>query len=316
MENNITITPFITFLAVWDDDIGPTIIDSYPSRERLEFLNLEEISEQIFQSFQTIFGNSPDIKFERTDLVLPLKSYNKTAKILLDSFPNDSIRGGLQPFFIVLLAPEHFPIKKISAFDKMLTDICRDFKKSDKKHISIKEYSPDFIKDSLKVARKVAGNAKRLLKKNDFEKAFDQYQKAIEMVKTLKAENIESNFITELQDAHRRLIKFTFNQGSKLFSKKKYEDSIVKYKEALKLAEKYDDEILKKKITGKLHDTYIHLAALANKKGDSAVKIRDYMLAHKNYSSSVEWAKLANKHKLIKKYEKKLNRTPNIQPFS
>jgi len=148
LEEKITVTPYITFLAIWDDDIGPTIIDAYPPDNNL---NLEEISEQIFQSFQTIFGNSPEIKFERTDLVLPLKSYNKTAKILLDSFPNDSIRGGLQPFFIVLLAPDNFPIKKISAFDKMLININRDFKKADRKHFSIKEYSPDFIKDSLKV---------------------------------------------------------------------------------------------------------------------------------------------------------------------
>lgn len=313
MEEKITVTPYITFLAIWDDDIGPTIIDSYPPDNNL---NLEEISEQIFQSFQTIFGNSPDIKFERTDLVLPLKSYKKTAKILLDSFPNDSIRGGLQPFFIVLLAPDHFPIKKISTFDKMMADICRDFKKSDKQHLSIKEYSPDFINESLKAAKKIAGNAQRLLKKNKFEKAFAQYQNAIKMVKTLKAENIESNFIDKLHKAHKRFTMFTLNKGNTLFSKKKYEDSIELFKEALKLAEKYDVEISIKKISYKIQVAFTQLAAQANKKGDNAVKIRDYKLAHKYYSNSVKWAKLAKKPKLMKKYEKKLNRTPNIQPFS
>jgi tetratricopeptide (TPR) repeat protein len=101
-----------------------------------------------------------------------------------------------------------------------------------------------------------------------------------------------------------------------MYSKKKYEDSIAIFKEALKLEKKSNDEILKKKINGKLQDTYTQLAALASKEGDNAVKIRDYKLAHKNYLISVKWAKLAEKPKLIKKYEKKLNRTPNIQPFS
>lgn len=114
------------FIAMWDEKIGPVILDSYPKTNNMD---LEEITLQVFQSFQIIFGTAEDVSFNRTAFLLPLKSLKKQVKVLLDSIPNKEVRGGLQPFTVVLLVPEDFAPENLTAFDSVMEKIVIIFTK-------------------------------------------------------------------------------------------------------------------------------------------------------------------------------------------
>jgi tetratricopeptide (TPR) repeat protein len=129
--------PVLTYLAVWDEKVGPEIYDAYPEANA-NSLDLDEITLQIFQSFQIIFGTNPDVHFNRTNLSFPLKSLKRIAKIMLDSIPNENVRGGLQPFIVVFLVPEDFSEENLNAFNDILIRIGLHFSKE--KRIKIKEY--------------------------------------------------------------------------------------------------------------------------------------------------------------------------------
>lgn len=110
----------IVYHAIWDERIGPVITDSVNEDNGID---LEDVTLQIFQSFQLVFGNAADVKFEKTSFFLPLKSIHKIAKIFLDNVENEEVRGGLQPYSIVILLPEEFPSEKLTIFDTILNNM-------------------------------------------------------------------------------------------------------------------------------------------------------------------------------------------------
>ena len=124
----------VTFLAEWDESEGPKIIDIYPESKKLE---LEEITMQIFASFQAVFGNSDDV-FENTSLILPLKAQDVTAKILFDSYKDKEVRGGRRPFVVTFIVPAKFIQSELYQFNKLQEQIVDAYASSKSKDIKLK----------------------------------------------------------------------------------------------------------------------------------------------------------------------------------
>jgi len=127
----------ISFMAIWDYELGPQIIDIYP---KSNIGDPEKLAIQIFTLYQ-VFWESPDSAYQRTDFTAPIMNLNKTAKVLLDVIPNIEIRGGFQPFIIVILFPDHFTEEHMSASNEILTKISQDFSRNHV--ITLKNYYND-----------------------------------------------------------------------------------------------------------------------------------------------------------------------------
>ncbi|MBD3351400.1 MAG: hypothetical protein GF364_07930, partial [Candidatus Lokiarchaeota archaeon] len=50
----------IVYIAIWDEQVGPVISNSIAKNTSID---LEEISLQVFQSFQIVFGSASEISF-------------------------------------------------------------------------------------------------------------------------------------------------------------------------------------------------------------------------------------------------------------
>ena len=90
---------FILFFAMWDEELGPEILDFYP---KSSILDLESLASNIFATYQ-FFWNKPDERYTKTKVTLPVVNINRKAHILLEVFHNREVGGGSQPFIVVLL---------------------------------------------------------------------------------------------------------------------------------------------------------------------------------------------------------------------
>lgn len=146
LEGNAEIVAFIT---IWDEDIGPVIVDFYP---KFKVGDLENLAIQIFTAYQ-FFWDAQDLKFQATKFILPIKSINRKAKVLLDLIPNLEVRGGLQPYIISLLLPDYFSDEDLNIFDEIMLKISQQFQRN--KKLSLADYYQE-VKDVLlqKVAEK------------------------------------------------------------------------------------------------------------------------------------------------------------------
>jgi tetratricopeptide (TPR) repeat protein len=116
----------VTLICLWDEALGPTITAQVP--EMAAMGDTDMIAVQIFMTFQTVFGESSEVAFNRTFLTIPFKSYHRTARILLETVVNPEVREGLQPYIVVLFLPDYLPEEKISLFDPILSKIGVQFK--------------------------------------------------------------------------------------------------------------------------------------------------------------------------------------------
>nr|MDO8114742.1 hypothetical protein [Candidatus Sigynarchaeota archaeon] len=164
----------ITFLAEWDESVGPKIIDTYPESKKLE---LESITMQIFASFQAVFGTSGDVSFDRTNLILPLKSQKVTAKILLDAYKNKAVRGGRLPFVVVFLVPVQFVQRELDVYNDIQEEIVDHY--TSKKEIKLAEYYDKIVNETSKLAEKVLDEAESSLKDKEYEEAVEQFRNVL-----------------------------------------------------------------------------------------------------------------------------------------
>ena len=68
----------ISFMAIWDDELGPQIIDIYP---KSNIGDPEKLAIQIFTLYQ-FFWESPDSSYTRTDITIPIIKINKIMRCL------------------------------------------------------------------------------------------------------------------------------------------------------------------------------------------------------------------------------------------
>ncbi|TFF93155.1 MAG: hypothetical protein EU544_06295, partial [Promethearchaeota archaeon] len=111
------------FLAKWDEDYGPEVIDFYPKSIESD---LESLAINIFAAFQ-FFYDSPDQDFKRTYMKLPISKFNKKAMVLLEVIHNPDVRGGLQPFFVALLVPDYLRDEDLGLFEGIINKVARRY---------------------------------------------------------------------------------------------------------------------------------------------------------------------------------------------
>ncbi len=127
--------------AIWNEELGPIVIDQYPTDSQIE---KETLAIQFFMTFETVFGQSP---MKKTELILPLAAFNKTAIIHLDLLENESVRGGKQPFIITILVPESFSLIQINTIKPYIENAIQVFKSEHTSSLEllIESISPDLI---------------------------------------------------------------------------------------------------------------------------------------------------------------------------
>jgi len=136
-ENIYESADIMSFISIWDDEIGPKIVDIYP---RFSVGDIEKMATKIFTFYQ-LFWESPDSEYQKTNFILPLSDLNRKAKILFDSIPNLQIRGNFQPFIIVLLVPDYFEDEQLKVYNEIILRISQDFFKN--QNISLQKYFED-----------------------------------------------------------------------------------------------------------------------------------------------------------------------------
>ncbi len=122
-----------TFIALWDETIGPMVIGKTPDPAVIP--HIEEIAVNIFMTFQTVFGVSNDVQFSHSIMTLPLKAQDLMARVLLEVVPNKEVRAGLQPFIVVALIPGEMLEETIKTFDPILERIAKSYKEQGNKDL-------------------------------------------------------------------------------------------------------------------------------------------------------------------------------------
>ncbi len=110
---------FILFFAIWDEEIGPNIIDYYP---KSSLLDLESLTTNIFTTYQLQFSKT-DEQFKTIKVTLPVASLNRKAHVLLEVVRNKEVRGGFQPFCVVFLVPDYISEDRIATLDPIISKI-------------------------------------------------------------------------------------------------------------------------------------------------------------------------------------------------
>ncbi len=114
---------FVLFFAIWDEEEGPEVLNFYP---KSSLLDLESLANSIFATYQLLW-NKPDEQFKKTKVTLPVVNLNRKAHILLDLIHNREVRGGFQPFIVVLLVPDYFTDESLGMFDGVLSKIAKKY---------------------------------------------------------------------------------------------------------------------------------------------------------------------------------------------
>ncbi len=113
-----SIPDLIVFLTIWDEEYGPQKVATYPTST----LDIESLGALIFTAFQ-YFWDSPEKSFEKSNFTLPLETHGRKIRVVLQTLPNDKVRGGLQPYATSLILPDHLPDTLVAGFDPILTEI-------------------------------------------------------------------------------------------------------------------------------------------------------------------------------------------------
>ena len=215
IEGNAEIIAFIT---MWDEDIGPVIVDFYP---KYKVGDLENLAIQIFTAYQ-FFWDAQDFKFQATKFILPIKSINRKSKVLLDLIPNLEVRGGLQPYIISLLVPDYFSDDDLKIFDEIMLKISQQFSRNQK--ISLKDYYQN-IKDVLLLKVVEKEPKVEVSEFYSYTAAMEDFQAGIKLFQTKNFDEVYKILKKVLQkfeqEEHKHLIMEVLYILASLFTQKK-----------------------------------------------------------------------------------------------
>ncbi|MBD3351285.1 MAG: hypothetical protein GF364_07340 [Candidatus Lokiarchaeota archaeon] len=297
----------LLYLALWDDDIGPTVVEQFPEETDID---LYENADKIFLSFQTIFGNSPDVQFEKTNLILPLKSQNIVCKILLDTIPNEDLRGGYQPFIIVFIFPIIFPEESLHIFANIQESIISRYKA--KKTIHLKQEIEKIVLRAKKEASKLFEQGEINFKDKNYAEAKKSFSGASNISKIINEENIAQRYEAKLNDALIKQAKQVYIEAIKDYKDGEYKNAEKIFRKSLDLAKKTDESNIIKKIRKSMDKNYKNWAKSYAKIGKKSKKKRNFIKANEYYKKALNVAQKSQIRKLIKKYNKKLDKVPHV----
>ena len=226
----------VSFIAIWDEELGPKIVELYP---KTNIGDIEKLLRYIFQAYQ-----SPDISYQSRKLTISIRNIGRKARVLFDTIPNISVRGGFQPFIAVILVPDYFSDDDLNIYNEVLDKIAKNFSKNQK--ISLKKYYED-IKERY--------DFKQVIKESDIEisdfyshdAAIEDLEKAKELVETKNFEQSSQRLKKALlkfeQEDHEHLIMEVFYEtASNSVKQKKFDKAKQDFKRLEELAKKLDDE--------------------------------------------------------------------------
>lgn len=215
LEGNAEIVAFIT---IWDEDIGPVIVDFYP---KFKVGDLENLAIQIFTAYQ-FFWDAQDLNFQTTKFILPIKSINRKAKVLLDLIPNLEVRGGLQPYIISLLLPDYFSDEELKIFDEIMLKISQQFQRNQK--LSLADYYKE-VKDILHLKVMEKEPAVDISEYYSYTAAMEDFQAGIKLFQTKNFDEAKKTLKKVLQkfeqEEHPHLIMEVLYILASLFTQRK-----------------------------------------------------------------------------------------------
>ena len=171
------------FIAIWNEELGPLVIDQYPAQSSIE---KETLAIQFFMTFEAVFGQAP---MRSIELTLPLAQFNKIAIIHLDLLKNDSVRGGQQPYIISVLVPESLSQQQINALKAPIEERMKAFKTD---HLSDSESLLHIITEQLNLPLKKSKESEIL-----FDSVYSEKEIAIDLSNEPKTlSNIEKEIRT------------------------------------------------------------------------------------------------------------------------
>ena len=318
-------------MASWDEKKGPVVVDIFPqikdkskingknskTDETSDIVNVdfdvEDVLNQLFLSYQTIFGNSASVSYDRTNLVLPLKSQKLLAKCLLDSVPNKNVRGGKQPYVVIFLLPINTSEESMMSYNDLQAKILNKFieTKFDTKSVSLINYYQEALDLVYAAAIKTHSEAVNLFKNKNYEKSLDFFRYSINMMIVSKNHDLLASYRNDLSKSVIKTIENLLNTGTKLIKAKNFEEAEKSLKKSQEIAEEFVMQKLIKKSVKGLLDVYVQQALNWRLQAATAVKESNYKLAHKNYEKAVKFADKSLKPGLSKKIMKEMSKIPS-----
>jgi tetratricopeptide (TPR) repeat protein len=264
---------------------------------------------QLFLSYQTIFGNSTSVSYDRTNLVLPLKSQKLYAKCLLDSIPNKTVRGGKQPIICIFLLPINISEESLMSYNDLQSKILNKFIET--KTIAMINYYNDALELTYSLSIKTHEQASTLFKNKNYSKSLDFFKYAINMTIVSNKPELTENYRRDLGKSVVKTIEDLLNTGNKQLKTKILDEAEKSFKKSQEIGEEFVMQSLIKKSMKALQQVYIQQTLDWQTKARSALKESNYKLAIKNYEKAVKCADKSLKPGLSKKIIKEMSKIPN-----
>ncbi len=269
----------ILFTAVWDEELGPEIVDFYPSKSNVG--DLEKLAEQIF-TVRQFFLSSPDI--EKSKITLPINRISKKAKVIFDKTPNMEIKGKFKPFILVLLLSDYFLDEQLDAYDEIMEKINHECFKN--VEVSLKEYYQE-LTNVFALSQIQEDPDLKISEYYSYTAAVEDFQAGVKLFKT-------KNFDQAYQPLKKALLKFEqennkhlimevlFICGSLFAQQKKFQVAEGYFKQLEELAEELQ------------HQKYSELSTFMQ--GFCSYKNENYISAQKKFDKlNISKTKFLNK---------------------
>lgn len=107
-------------IAIWDEDLGPKTIDDY----KREAFDQNEIAMACFIATTSIYGHHGSI--EPCFVTLPIKHQRLEARVFIDSYKDEDVRGGQRMFLVITLYPDITGVD-LREHDKLVANFGREF---------------------------------------------------------------------------------------------------------------------------------------------------------------------------------------------
>jgi hypothetical protein len=307
-----TVNPGITtFLAEWDESAGPKIVDAYPASKKMD---LEDITMQIFTGFQTVFGTADDVAFDRTNLVLPLKSHKVTAKILLDSYRSKKVRGGRLPFIVAFLVPVKFYERELHVYNDVQERIVDQYAKT--KAIELKAYFDEVVQETEKLAMKTREKAESLLKKKEYWDSVEEFRNALFLLKLTKNTGAIDETLKKMEAAITKYSKEILDEVNGKIKEGNWIQAEKDHLLTVRLAKEVKNEKIISLFTDRLNSFYASWIKVLEKEAKAALKGKDAdpTTARAIQEKIVKIAQKTKIEKLIKKHEKERDKNAPPEP--
>jgi hypothetical protein len=255
-----------------------------------------------------VFGTGDDVAFDRTNLVLPLKSHKVTAKILLDSYRTKKVRGGRLPFIVAFLVPVKFFERELEIYNDIQERIVDQYAKT--KTIELKVYFEEIVQQTEKLAMKTREKAELLLKKKAYWESVEESRNALFLLKLTKNTTAIDDTLKKMESSITKYSKEILDEVNGKIKGGNWAEAEKDHLLTVRLAKEVKNEKIISLFTDKLNDFYASWIKVLEKDAKSA----DPDTARTIQEKIVKIAQKTKIEKLIKKHEKERDKNAPPEP--